>query len=142
LEAAADNMKRNAKDDKWIWKSDKELETARALQDAQRKTGISFGEIVAKAAKCHERISHRFGKETGLLLMKQDSTICRGVLYHFAEQGIPAIGVHDAIRVAETHEDELQHVMLDVYRKQLGFDGVIHKMGEAECGTLEWRAVA
>jgi hypothetical protein len=131
LEAAENVRKQNASG-MWVWKEGEELEDARALKDARRKVGVSFEAVYDKAYRCHDRISHRFCKDTGLRLMKLDSDIARDILCHFAEQDVPAIGIHDSFRVPAIYSAELQQVMHDVYRAKLSFAPFIHPMENSE----------
>lgn len=73
----------------------------------------------------HEDIAHHFGTDVGMRLMRLDAAIALGVLHHFAEQGVPCLGIHDSFIVPETKRDELLEVMEEEYRERLGYRPVV-----------------
>ena len=83
-------------------------------------------EVQMLALQQHDAIADDFGKDKGMELMRLDSAIALDVMYHFAEQGIPVLGVHDSLIVARQHRDELDWAMDFFYRKKVGdFEPVI-----------------
>ena len=106
-------------------KHGKELENARLLLDAQRTTGLTFKAVQTQVMQFHGPIAEFFGHDMGITLMRTDSAIALNVLGHFAERGIPALGLHDSFIVPESHEDKLRWAMKEFYRVQTGHDPVL-----------------
>ncbi|MFT7300288.1 MAG: hypothetical protein ACI89Z_000742 [Porticoccus sp.] len=48
-----------------------------------------------------------------------ESEILFDVVGHFTQKGIYCLPIHDSIRIAESHEDELYDVMLSTIQKHL-----------------------
>jgi hypothetical protein len=117
----------NSKDAKGrrITKSGKALEKALRLQEAMEKTGSKFKEVCQDVIRHHKPIAHLLGKDQGIKLMRIDSKIALDILHHFAEKGIPCLGVHDSFIVQEQHKDELRQIMHDTYRKHIGHNPII-----------------
>ena len=122
LQAAvsACNGKTRLRTERGQWKQGKELEHARRLLDAQRETGLSFKAVQGLVMEFHRPIADFFGCDMGMQLMRTDSAIALDVLSHFAEQGVPALGVHDSFIVPKSHEDELRWAMTEFYRQRTG----------------------
>jgi hypothetical protein len=81
---------------------------------------------LAKAAKdALPAIAHHFGTGAGLRLQRVDSDTAEAVMLHFADGGIPCLGVHDSFIVAERHAEELASVMRDAYLSRIGFEPVV-----------------
>jgi hypothetical protein len=107
----------------------KALDDARVLQRAVSTTGLQFGDVQKLAVERHKPIVDDFGCDMGLRLMRHDSQIALNVLYHFADRGIPCLGVHDSFIVPESHAHELRAVMQACYRDEMNdFDPVIHEV--------------
>ena len=54
-------------------------------------------------------------------MMKIESDILHDIIMNLAHKGIFASPVHDSVRVASIHEDELTQQMRDCYFKHTGF---------------------
>ena len=100
-------------------------EQARRLRQAYRETGIGTDEIYDRIAAHHRPIAHYFGTDTAIWLMRLDSAIAIDVLYYFARQCIPCLGVHDSFILPVAHAVELREVMLHFYQLRVGFLPVI-----------------
>jgi hypothetical protein len=61
------------------------------------------------------------GKNVGVKLMYVESEILFDVVGHFTKKGIYCLPIHDSIRIAESHKDELYDVMLSTIQKHLDF---------------------
>jgi hypothetical protein len=107
-------------------KSGKEREKAYMLYQAHRQTGLTFKDIYARAVAQHHRIADYFGSDYGIVLMRMDSSIAIDVLYHFAKQCIPCLGVHDSFLVPRSAATELKRVMHEFYLLRTGHLPVVH----------------
>lgn len=56
-----------------------------------------------------------------------DSQIADNVLHYFTKKDIPCLCVHDSFIVPVKYKDELENVMKEEYRKEMGFDCVVKK---------------
>ena len=122
LQAAvsACNSKMQFRTEAGNWKRGKERERARELMAALQKTGLSFKAVQEVVMDAHQPIAQFFGCDMGMQLMRTDSAIALDVLSHFAEQGLPALGVHDSFIVAMAHAEELQWAMQTFYQRHTG----------------------
>ena len=60
--------------------------------------------------------------------MNLDAKIALNIAFHFINQGIPCLPVHDSFLVQVRYESELRRVMLDTYKKHAnGFTIPIQK---------------
>ena len=109
------------------WKTGKALDDARRLRAAQRKTNLSFNNLVPLARSYHELIAHRFGQDMGIRLMRTDAAIALDVLYHFASLCIPCLSCHDSFIVPASMEQELHRVMMLFYYQRIGHFPVIRR---------------
>lgn len=75
----------------------------------------------------HAPIAQYFHAGVGLHQMYQESEILLTVLERLVGMGITALPIHDAVLVDEAHEDQTKEVMLNVFRKKTGVDGVVRK---------------
>ena len=83
-----------------------------------RRLGIDKARVLIDAfEKAHSQISHYFGSDIGMKLMNKDARIALDVVWHFANQGVPVIPVHDSFIVQEKHAEELWQVMGETYQK-------------------------
>tara|TARA_R110001592_G_scaffold363341_1_gene684408 strand:- start:21627 stop:23096 length:1470 start_codon:yes stop_codon:yes gene_type:complete len=62
------------------------------------------------------------GKNVGVKLMYVESEILFDVVGHFTSKGIYCLPIHDSIRIAESHKDELYDVMLSTIQKHLDIE--------------------
>jgi hypothetical protein len=64
------------------------------------KAGMPWASLCAAIAVGLPGIASHFGTGIGLRLQRVDSDIAEQVMLHFADQGIPCLGVHDSFIVA------------------------------------------
>jgi hypothetical protein len=62
------------------------------------------------------------GKKVGVKLMYVESEVLFDVVGHFTKKGIYCLPIHDSIRIAESHKDELYDVMLSTIQKHLDIE--------------------
>lgn len=106
-------------------KDGRELERAIKLQSAAETTGLKFADVYELAVEKHRPIAHHFGSDAGLRLMRRDSKVALAILFSFASQGVPCLGIHDSFVVPESQEHELRRLMIAFYRQEFGFEPVI-----------------
>ena len=83
--------------------------------------------ILKSLEKRHNPIRHCFAGR-GPQLMNLDAKIALDIVFHFINQGIPCLPVHDSFLVQERYESELRRVMLDTYKEHAnGFTIPIQK---------------
>ncbi len=70
----------------------------------------------------HYRIAKHFCDDSGIKLMNRDSKIILNAVNYCVQNRIPCLPVHDSVIVAEQRKDEIEAVMRDAYRKEMGFD--------------------
>lgn len=61
-----------------------------------------------------------FGTGTGRRLQRADSDLMEAILLRFADQGVPVLPVHDSVIIQADRQDELLHVMKNVFRERYG----------------------
>lgn len=86
---------------------------------------LSIAEVTDKIIGLHEPVSHVFHTGVGLYLTYQESRILLTVLARLMEQGITALPIHDAVIVAEEHQDRTTGTMLQVFKDITGIDGLV-----------------
>ena len=98
---------------------------ARRLAAAHDAVGMTFKQLVPRVERHHRRIADRFGSDWGVRLMRIDADVAVRVLHHFADRGLPCLGVHDSFVVRRGDKAELIKAMRFYYRERLGFDPVL-----------------
>jgi hypothetical protein len=73
----------------------------------------------------HAAIADKFQTGIGLRLQRTESDIMVAVLLRLKEMGIVALPIHDALLVADGNEQTAKEMMLEVFRKQLGFESKV-----------------
>ncbi len=113
----------NAKSEKAAMKSLSNKMHEKNLPWPDQKNPIRY--IMDTIKKVHEPIAHQFSTDRGIELMRSDSEIMNNILMKLMEEGIPGLGVHDSVIVPQRHEQRLRQVMMEEYKKIMGFDPVI-----------------
>jgi len=84
--------------------------------------GTNGKEVIEAIKQKHPLIAHYFGEpKIGVKLQKQDSEIMAAVLCKLAVQGIPALPVHDSLRVKAINELQVVEIMQSEYKRITGF---------------------
>ena len=73
----------------------------------------------------HKPIRRFFGSDCGVFLQRLDGEMMLNILTVLAQEGIPALPVHDSVIVARSHQKRTIEVMQSVYRHYMGFDCMI-----------------
>ena len=81
--------------------------------------------IMDRIKEVHKPIAHKLYSDAGIELMRTDSKIMNNILMSLMEKGICGLSVHDSVIVAERHRDTLYQVMMEEYKKIMGFYPVI-----------------
>ncbi len=68
----------------------------------------------------HSAVGEHLGTGDGLKLQRIDSDIASDIFWHFTQQGICVIPVHDSFIIQAEHSTELKTVMADLYFKRFG----------------------
>ncbi|QEG40783.1 hypothetical protein [Roseimaritima ulvae] len=103
-------------------KSGRALRAAKRLKRALADQETNFAEVVAAVVSRHRPIEDSFCDDVGMRLMRIDSDIAMEVFDHFAQLGVPCLGVHDSFIVPAKHERTLREVMTNFYAAKLGFE--------------------
>jgi hypothetical protein len=82
--------------------------------------GMTFDELQDRIKARHKPIAGFFFTGAGLRLQYRDSCIAERVMMHFARQDIPCLSVHDSFIVQRRHAKELEVVMREIAREQIG----------------------
>jgi len=82
-------------------------------------------EIINNFKKVHKPIVEFLFSGIALELQNLDSKIMNEIKVNLANQGISALSYHDSIRIEKQHEALLRQLMMDVYKKHVGFYPVI-----------------
>ncbi|MTD99062.1 hypothetical protein GIY56_02035 [Paracoccus sp. YIM 132242] len=82
--------------------------------------GISKPEFQQMIRDAFPDLQDAFGSGTGRRLQRIDSDLMEAILLHFADQGIPALPIHDSVIIQEDRRDELLDVMQAVFRQRYG----------------------
>ena len=67
--------------------------------------------LLRDCAAKHKAISHFFGSDAGVRLMREDSDLANAVMLAMQREGITPLGVHDSFIVPETNGPKLEEVM-------------------------------
>jgi len=81
--------------------------------------------LIDKFEKIHNPIREYLYSGIALELQNLDSKIMNEILVTLAHEGVPALSYHDSVRVEEQYEALLRQLMMDVYKKHVGFYPVI-----------------
>lgn len=95
------------------------------IREARELTDLSFSKLAPLILAKHERISHEFGNDRGVTLMRLDSTIALEMIRRFTRWDIPCLSCHDSFIVPEKHRDLLLNTMRRVYHRLIGFYPII-----------------
>ncbi len=99
------NKQRSAKNDS------PKKQKAIALWEAMLREGVNSGEILKAIYEVHSEVSNWFCADAGIKLMFHDSEIMRMILERLMEMNIPALPVHDSVRVPESKAKIAEEVM-------------------------------
>ena len=84
-------------------------------QSPNKKRYASVLALYHELRAYHIPIQEDLNSGAGIKLQRIDSDIASEIMWHFTQQGIPLLPVHDSFIIAERHSDELKAVMAEAY---------------------------
>lgn len=99
------------------------------LMEMGYRTGLKDEDIeglIETFVSLHPTISKFLHSGIGLKLQNIDSKIMDNILTNLTKMGIPALPVHDSVIVEKRYEEELEHQMVNCYKKVMNFEPIIH----------------
>lgn len=81
------------------------------LRQAMQSEGVYASEIMEAVYEFHTPIAADFCSDAGVSLMFIDSELMRGILTELMDKGIPALPVHDSLRVPAVFAVEVEAIM-------------------------------
>lgn len=99
-------------------KTGKDLITAQDCRQALKMANTTWKKVLARIHRKHKPIFEHFYSDSGIRLMREDGEMALEIMYRLAQQGIPALGVHDSFVVPEPHADALKEVMIECYKER------------------------
>lgn len=101
--------------------SPRDLKLLDCIHEYKPKWSILISELMER----HRVIRRFFGSDCGIYLQRLDAEMMLNILSVLAQEGIPALPVHDSVIVARSHQKRTIEVMQSVYRRYMGFDCII-----------------
>jgi len=123
---AACNCKLRLKTSNDDYRQPQVIQKAKKLSRALENSGQRFQQIYDLALKHHKNVGHYFRTGIGRRLMTIDAQIALEVLYHFAKQSIPCLGVHDSFIVPEHAKNELREIMIRSCERLLHYCPIVN----------------
>jgi hypothetical protein len=96
---------------------------------------MTFDQLQERIKAKHEPIAIFFFTGAGLRLQYRDSCIAEKVMMHFAKQGMPCLSVHDSFIVQERYARELEAVMRETAREEVGVELPVKRSDLASFGV-------
>jgi len=78
--------------------------------------------LINRFREAHKPIERHFFSDVGVRLQNIDSHIMNAILVRLMEQGVLGLSVYDSVIVQQRHEDLLRTVMIEEYRRVMGFE--------------------
>lgn len=85
----------------------------------------AYADVANRITDFHRPISEFLYAGVGPKLTYQESSIILTVLTQLIELGITALPIYDAVIVPEEHQDQVEGVMLETFKKLTGIEGVV-----------------
>jgi hypothetical protein len=101
---------------------DNKLQTLRETLIQKNITTQTLAQIILDS---HPKIVQFINSDMGIKLQNKDSMIAMRIIDHFTKKDIPCLCVHDSFIVPKRYKDELEGVMKEEYRTEMGFDCVV-----------------
>jgi hypothetical protein len=80
-----------------------------------------YRRLVDKFGEAHQPIAKYLYSDVGITLQNKDSEIMNSILMELMSKDVLGLPIHDSILVAEQHKDYLYQVMMEEYKKKMGF---------------------
>ena len=81
--------------------------------------------LIDELMEHHKPIRRFFGSDCGIFLQRLDGEMMLHILSVLAQEGIPALPVHDSVIVPRHAQNRAAEVMQTTYRHYMGFDCMI-----------------
>jgi hypothetical protein len=78
--------------------------------------------LVRAFTEAHTPIAQHLFSDVGVTLQNIDSHMMNAILSSLMDQGILGLSVHDSVIVQAQHEELLRDIMINEYRRTMGFD--------------------
>ena len=101
--------------------SPRDLKLLDCIHEYKPKWSILISELMER----HRVIQRYFGSDCGIFLQRLDGEMMLHILSVLAQEGIPALPVHDSVIVPRHTQNRAAEVMQEVYRRYMGFDCMI-----------------
>jgi hypothetical protein len=88
---------------------------------------VSFQQVRDLVEERHPKISHMFYRGIGIKTMHVESDILVDVLLHLRDRGIVGLPIHDAVMVPRSKSSAAKDVMLEVFKRHTGVDGIVEE---------------
>lgn len=95
------------------------------LLDCIHEYQPNWHKLIAELMERHRVIRRFFGSDCGVYLQRLDGEMMLHILSVLAQEGIPALPVHDSVIVPRHAQNRTAEVMQTTYRHYMGFDCVV-----------------
>ena len=95
------------------------------ILNAVEKFKPNWNKLVSELMEHHKPIRRFFGSDCGVYLQRLDGEMMLHILSVLAQEGIPALPVHDSVIVPRHAQNRTAEVMQTTYRHYMGFDCVV-----------------
>jgi hypothetical protein len=86
---------------------------------------FTYADVAEKIIQHHHQVADLLHAGIGPALTYQESNILISVLTKLIDLGITALPLHDAVIVADEHEEQTRSIMLSVFREVVGIKAII-----------------
>ena len=86
---------------------------------------FTYADVAEKIIQHHHQVVKLLHAGIGPALTYQESNILISVLTKLIDLGITALPLHDAVIVADEHEEQTRSIMLSVFREVVGIEAVV-----------------
>ena len=101
--------------------SPRDLKLLDCIHEYKPKWSILISELMER----HRVIQRYFGSDCGIFLQRLDGEMMLHILSALAQEGIPALPVHDSVIVPRHTQNRAAEVMQSVYCRYMGFDCIV-----------------
>lgn len=101
--------------------SPRDLKLLDCIHEYKPKWSILISELMER----HRVIQRYFGSDCGIFLQRLDGEMMLHILSVLAQEGIPALPVHDSVIVPRHTQNRAAEVMQSVYCRYMGFDCIV-----------------
>ena len=85
----------------------------------------NWRKLIVELMDHHKPIQRYFGSDCGIFLQRLDGEMMLHILSVLAQEGIPALPVHDSVIVPRHTQNRAAEVMQSVYCRYMGFDCIV-----------------